>query len=67
MPPTLKHHLGFVREVDADVRAVELLLDDQGLVGDESSRLEFAEVLVVVSPRGPEEVGSPWVLHEVAV
>ena len=67
VPPALEHHLPRRREVDADVRAVELLLDDQRLVGDEAVGLGLAQVLVVVRPLRAEQMRRPRVLDELAV
>jgi hypothetical protein len=67
MPPTLENHDALIPEMDTDVRTVELLLDDQGLVGEEAAGLGFGQVLIVIGPFGTEEVRSSWVLHKVAV
>ena len=65
--PALQGHLTGVREVDANVRAVNLLLSDQRLVSDERLRLCFAEVLVVVRPLGPKQMGRAGVLGKITV
>ena len=54
VPPTLEHHRSITREVDADIRAVELLFHYQGMVGDETSGLIFSQMFVVIGPSGPE-------------
>jgi len=49
---TLKDHLTARGEVDADVRAVDLLLDDERLVGNEALRIGLVHVLIIVCPLG---------------
>lgn len=57
MPPALQDHLARIREVNPDVRAVNLLLDDQRFVGDERLRLRLAEMFVVVSSLRSKQMG----------
>ena len=53
--------------MNADVRAVDLFLDDQRIIGNEPDGLGFAEVLVVVGPLGAKQVGRPGILDEIAM
>ena len=67
VPPALEDHLPVGGEVDADVRAIELLLDDERGVGEEAEGFGLAQVLVVVGPPGAEEVRRPGVLDELVM
>src|SRR5690606_6262816 len=67
MTPALQNHITGLREVDTDVRAVDLLFNDQRLVGKESQGLRHAEVLVVVRPLRPEQMRRAGVLGEFTV
>jgi hypothetical protein len=67
VPPALERHLAVAVELDTNVRAVELLLDDERGVGEEAEGFDLAEVFVVVGPCGAEEVGRPGILDEFVV
>ncbi len=51
--------------MDADVRAVDLLFDDERLIGDEVLRIVLIEVLIVVGSLGAEQVRRPGIFDEV--
>jgi hypothetical protein len=65
--PALQDQFAFVRKMNADVGAVDLLFDDQRLVGNEPDGLGFAQVLVVIGPLGAEQVRRPGVLDQIAM
>ncbi len=67
VPPALQDHLTRICEVDANVRAVDFLLNDQRLVGDEGFRIRFAKVLVVIGSSGAQQMGRARVLGEITV
>jgi hypothetical protein len=48
-----------------DIGPVELLLDNEGPIGDEVRRFLWAEMFVVVGPSRPEQVRRAGVLREV--
>ena len=50
MASTLQDQLPIVGEVDADVGAVDLLLDDQRVVSKETIGFCFTEVFIVIRP-----------------
>jgi len=63
----LQEQLTGVREVNADVCAVDLFLNDQRLFGHELLRLRFSEMLVIVSPLRPKQMGSAGIFGEITV
>jgi len=54
--PALQNHLAAGREVNADVRAVDLLFDDQRGSAEEAERVALVEMFVVGGPPGAEQV-----------
>src|SRR5438105_10848453 len=58
----LKHHAACGRKVDADVRAVQLFLDDERGISDEVQRLLLAEMLIVIRAAGAEQMRRSRVL-----
>ena len=50
--------------MDADVRAVQLLLDDERRIGYEVERLPLAEMLVVVRAARAEQMRRSRILRE---
>ena len=67
MASTLQHQLALVGEMNADVRAVDLLFHDERLIGNELIRFDFAQMPVVVRPLRPKQVRSARILGEVAI
>ncbi len=64
MASTLQNHLAVVREMNPDVCAVDLLLNDQRLIGDELVGFGLTEMLVIIGPLRPKQVRRPRVLDE---
>ena len=67
MASTLENQLTVRAKMDADVRAVDLLLHNQRFIGNEVIGLHLAKMLVVIRPLGAEQVRSPGVLDKVVV
>jgi len=63
--PALKHHAACGRKVDADVRAVQLLLDDERGIADEVQRLPWAQMLVVARAALAEQMRRSRVFREI--
>src|SRR5207244_7103168 len=61
----LQHHPSARGEVNPDVRAVELLLNDERRVGDERLGFLWAKVLVVVRALRAEQMRSAGVFDEI--
>ena len=53
--------------MDADVRAVQLLLDNERGISDEVQRLRLAEMPVVIGAPRAEEMRRSRVLREIVV
>jgi hypothetical protein len=51
--------------VDADVRAVQLFLDDERIIGDEIHRLLLAKMLVIIRSTRAEQMRRSRVFHEI--
>ena len=62
---TLEHHSARPGEVDAYIGAIELFLNDQRGIRDETVGIFWTEVLVVVSPLGAKKVRRPGVFDEI--
>src|SRR4051812_30018484 len=67
MASALENHLPIRREVNADVRPVDFLLENQRRIGKNAPRVILVEMLVVVRPLGAKEMRSSRIFDEIAV
>ena len=61
----LQHHASDRCEVNADVRAVKFLLDDERGIGEEVQRLPLAQMLVVIRAARAEKMRRSRVFREI--
>ena len=64
MASTLENDLAGRGEMNAHIGAIDLLLDDEGFIGDELIGFSFTEMLVVIGSLGADQVRRPGVFDE---
>ena len=67
VPATLQNHFAVVVKVNTDVRAIDLFLDNQSLIGNKLCLVSFAHVFVIVRPLLTKQTRSSRILDEVAL